>query len=98
MWKADQMFSTGFPGDFGIEHLHAEHALVRCPALVLTGAERDTWSELSDDELAERLAHLPDARHEVVTDAGHYVHIEQPDVVLAAIERFLAEVETESRR
>ena len=93
VWKADPLFSVGFPGDFGLEHLHAEHALVRCPALVLTGAEHDTWSELSAEELAERLTHLPDARHQVVPDAGHYVHVEQPDVVLAAIERFVAEVD-----
>jgi pimeloyl-ACP methyl ester carboxylesterase len=91
-WKADPMFSVGFPGDFGIDHLHAEHALVTGPVLVLTGGEKDTWSELSDEELADRLRHLPDVRHEVVADAGHYVHIEQPDVVLDAIERFVAEV------
>lgn len=94
LWKFDPMFRVGLPsGDFSLEHLHAEHAMVECPVLVLTGSEHDTWSDLSDEALADRLTKLADARHEVVSGAGHYVHIEQPDAVLTAIAEFIAEVE-----
>ena len=92
VWKSDPMFSVGFPDDFSVEHLHAEHAKVRCPMLAITGAELDTWSELSEEQLAERLAHIPDVRHHVVPGAGHYVHIERPDEVLRLLVGFLAEV------
>jgi pimeloyl-ACP methyl ester carboxylesterase len=93
VWKADPLFNVGLPGDFGLEYVHAEHELLRCPVLVLTGAEPDTWSELGPDETAERLAHIPDVRHRVIAGAGHYVHIEQPDAVVAAVDAFLAEVD-----
>ncbi|HUF33100.1 MAG TPA: alpha/beta hydrolase [Acidimicrobiales bacterium] len=92
VWKADPMFNIGLPGDFDLDQLNAEHEMVACPVLVLTGAEHDTWSEMSDDELAQRLAHLVDARHVVVEGAGHYVHVEQPDAVATAVAAFLAEV------
>lgn len=91
-WKADPMFNVGLPGDFDVDHLHAEHELVRCPVLVLTGGEDDTWSDMSAEEIEDRLGHLSDARHRVVEGAGHYVHIEQPEAVLAAIDAFLDEV------
>jgi pimeloyl-ACP methyl ester carboxylesterase len=93
VWKADPTFSVGFPGGFSLGHLLAEHALVQAPMLALTGAEVDTWSDLQPDALAERLSHIPDVRHEVVAGAGHYVHIEQPEVVLDAIARFMKEID-----
>lgn len=91
-WKADPVFGVGLPGDFFEEELLAEQEIVTSPMLVLTGAEHDTWSELTDDEAAARVARIPNARHQVVADAGHYVHIEQPDAVLAAVAAFLEEV------
>jgi pimeloyl-ACP methyl ester carboxylesterase len=95
VWKGDPLFSVRFPGEFTIDHLHAENEDVTVPVLVITGAEHDTWSELSADELQERLAHLRDARHVVIDGAGHYVHVEQPDAVLSAVASFLREVEVE---
>ena len=92
VWKSDPMFSVGFPDDFSAEHLHAELAAVRCPMLVITGGEHDTWSDLSEEDLAARLAHVSEAQHHVVPDAGHYVHIEKPDEVLGLIDAFIAEV------
>jgi pimeloyl-ACP methyl ester carboxylesterase len=89
VWKADPLFGVGFPAAFDLEALHAEHEVVRCPVLVLTGAEHDTWSEMTPDEVADRLAHLPDVRHHVVDGAGHYVHLERPDVVVAEVAAFL---------
>jgi len=96
-WKVDPIFTTGLPGAFSIDHLNAQHAYVTSPLLVLTGTEHDTWNDLSDDQLKERLAHLPHARHEVVEGAGHYVHVEQPERVLAAITEFLDEIEADAK-
>ena len=43
------------------------------------------WADLQ----AEHARLRPDARH-VSTDAGHYVHIDDPDLVVAEIMRMLA--------
>jgi pimeloyl-ACP methyl ester carboxylesterase len=92
VWKADPVFGVGLPAAFDLDALHAEHEAVQAPVLVLTGGEHDTWSEMTDEELAERLTHLPTARHHVVDGAGHYVHLERPDVVVTEIRAFLGEI------
>ncbi|HZU73806.1 MAG TPA: alpha/beta hydrolase [Acidimicrobiales bacterium] len=91
-WKTDPMFNVGLPDDFGPEYLEAENSMISCPLLVLTGSEPDTWSELTPEQVERRLAPLRTARHRVVAEAGHYVHIEQPESVLDAIAGFVAEV------
>ncbi|MDQ3106836.1 MAG: alpha/beta hydrolase [Actinomycetota bacterium] len=91
-WKADPLFNVGFPGDWDVEGMEAEHGLVECPLLVVTGAEPDTWSDLAPGELAIRLGHFRDARHVEIPGAGHYVHVEAPDAVLEAIASFVDEV------
>jgi pimeloyl-ACP methyl ester carboxylesterase len=92
VWKADPLFGVGFPAAFDLEALRAEHEVVRCPVLALTGAEHDTWSEMTPDELADRLGDLADVRHHVVEGAGHYVHLERPHAVVAEVAAFLAAV------
>lgn len=92
VWKSDPMFSVGMPEDWGPEYDAAELALLTRPLLVLTGAEADTWSEMSPADVDARVAGLLDARHHAVEGAGHYVHIEQPDTVLAAVAAFVTEV------
>ncbi|MEA3076074.1 MAG: hypothetical protein QOF60_982 [Actinomycetota bacterium] len=90
VWKSDPMFSAGLPGDFDLAYLYAEFEMVTSvPVLVLTGSEHDTWSEMTDDEVADRVSHLPTAVHRVIDGAGHYVHVEQPEAVLAAIAEFV---------
>jgi pimeloyl-ACP methyl ester carboxylesterase len=91
VWKADPMFGVGIPSEFNVAMLEAEMRHVRCPVLVLTGDQEDTWREHDDDELVERVGWLS-ARHAVVPGTGHYVHIEDPDATMAHIEAFLAEV------
>jgi pimeloyl-ACP methyl ester carboxylesterase len=92
VWKADPVFGVGLPAAFDLDALHAEHEVVTCPVLALTGAEHDTWSEMTPDEVDDRLTHLPTARHHVVDGAGHYVHLERPDAVVAEVAAFLDEV------
>lgn len=91
-WKSDPMFSTGAPDEFDIDHLLAEFDMLERPLLVLTGTEEDAWTGLPAADLEQRLSRLRGARHVVIEGAGHYVHVEQCDRVLAAIDEFIAEV------
>jgi pimeloyl-ACP methyl ester carboxylesterase len=91
-WKFDPMFTVGLGGPFGEAMLLAEYALVRCPVLVLSGTEPDTWNDLLPAERATRMAAIGDTRHHEVEHAGHYVHLEQPDAVLEHVRTFVAEV------
>lgn len=59
---------------------------VRCPVLLITG-ELDSAYHGAADYTERR---LPDARSLRVPGGGHHVHRSHPDVVNAAIERFLA--------
>jgi pimeloyl-ACP methyl ester carboxylesterase len=91
VWKADPLFGGGIPSEFNLAMLEAEMRHPRCPVLVLTGDQEDTWRELSDAEVCDRVGWLG-ARHHVVPGTGHYVHIEDPDTTMVHIEAFLAEV------
>ena len=66
---------------------HWLHRLTR-PTLVLWGAEDGVVTPGYGERLT---AALPNARFELVAEAGHYPQIEQPERVAAAIERFAAE-------
>jgi len=92
VWKSDPKFTVDLPSPFGYKQLLAGQRLVQCPVLVLTGDQPDTWTEVKDDELAKRVANMPNARHVLVPGTGHYVHIEDPDATMRAIETFLGDV------
>jgi pimeloyl-ACP methyl ester carboxylesterase len=55
------------------------------------GSEPDTWRDLTPEEEDERAGWL---RADLVRipGAGHYVHVEQPDIVVDEIARFVARV------
>lgn len=91
VWKSDPLFSVGFPGGFSVEHLQAELSAVTAPTLVLTGTEHDTWTDLTDDQIAERVGWIG-AEHRVIAGTGHYVHVEAPAETMAAIDDFLTGV------
>jgi pimeloyl-ACP methyl ester carboxylesterase len=91
VWKADPRFGSATPSDFDVDMLQAEMRAVRCPVLVLMGTEADTWRDLTPDEEDERAGWLR-ARLIRIPDAGHYVHLEQPEIVLDEVRGFLAEV------
>lgn len=61
---------------------------IQVPALVLCGAGDIATPPDSARALA---ASLPNARFELIQDAGHLTCVEQPDVVATAISHFLAE-------
>lgn len=90
-WKADPLFNVGFPDSFSVDVLVTQFRAVECPVLVLTGTEPDTWSNLDPVDIATRVEALR-AVHHSVADAGHYLHLEQPDLVDQRLAAFLAEV------
>ena len=92
VWKTDPKFHLGVPDGFSVDMILASFADVTVPLLALTSTEEDGWSELDDDEVERRIARFPDARWRRVPDAGHYVHVEQPDFVLDRIVEFLVEL------
>ena len=60
---------------------------IRVPVLLLAGADDEKYCAL-----ARRMAAvLPCARQEIVSGAGHAVHLEQPDAFDGAVRRFLEE-------
>jgi pimeloyl-ACP methyl ester carboxylesterase len=66
---------------------------VRCPVLVLQGAEDPDWAS-PRAEAEGVVAELPTGlgRLVMIEDAGHYPHVQRPDAVLAALRPFLAVV------
>ena len=62
-------------------------ACIACPVLIVRGAESRL---LTAAGAAEWVAGIPNASLVEIPDAGHNVHIECPDAVLAAIDAFLA--------
>jgi pimeloyl-ACP methyl ester carboxylesterase len=92
VWKWDPLFRTGVPDGFSLAKVLAQYRHVTAPTLVLVSSEEDAWTEVHDEEAERRVALLADGRLESVPDAGHYVHVEQPDFVLERISAFLDEI------
>ncbi len=92
VWKWDPAFRTGVPDGFSLELILAQYRHITASTLVLVSSEEDAWTEVHDDEAERRVAMLMDGRLISVPDAGHYVHVEQPDFVLDCIVGFLDEI------
>ncbi len=90
--KTDRVFDLGIPDGFSVDAVLAGYGDVTPPVLALMSSEDDAWTELDDEEVERRIASLPDARWRSVPNAGHYVHVENPDFVLAEIVSFLEEL------
>tara|TARA_Y100000310_G_scaffold322994_1_gene382789 strand:- start:1248 stop:1799 length:552 start_codon:yes stop_codon:yes gene_type:complete len=76
---------------------------IECPVLLLTGdhameywlQRRDELSgadDLHDREIERRRRIFKNARHVTITDAGHMVHYDQPNVLNREIRKFFAEL------
>jgi len=62
-------------------------ASIRCPTLVLAGAE----DQLTPPDIAREIANaIPDAKLVIVPDSGHLTTMEQPEAVNAALRKWLA--------
>jgi len=91
VWKYDRRRFQSMGGErHGEERRGLADGLssVRCPTLVVRGAESDVFH----DEDAERLAAgLPDGRWIKIPKAGHTVQGDNPKELVAALRLFLAE-------
>ncbi len=67
-------------------------AAVRCPTLLITGALDGKFCAINRSMATQ----LPNARLTVLADAGHTVHLEEPQAFTAAVDSFLQEVEASS--
>jgi pimeloyl-ACP methyl ester carboxylesterase len=65
----------------------------RGPALFI-GGDRSTYFRIERDR-EDILRWFPDARLEVIADAGHWLHADKPDELLAHLRSFLGELELE---
>jgi pimeloyl-ACP methyl ester carboxylesterase len=92
LWKTDPLFSLGVPDGFSIDMILESFADVTAPVLALMSSEEDAWTDVDDAEVERRIARFPDARWRSVPGAGHYVHVERPELVLAEIESFLRDL------
>lgn len=63
---------------------------VNCPVLLVAG-RHDQWSPVAQHE--DMLHLLPDARLEIVENAGHFAPLEQADTVAALIKAFFADTQ-----
>jgi esterase len=57
-------------------------------ALFLAGERSDYVGELEVEAIPQ---HFPNSSLQVIPEAGHWLHADQPDALIAAVERFLAD-------
>ena len=63
-------------------------ASISCPVMLMVG-EQDQWSPIAQHEDMLRL--LPNARLEIIADAGHFAPVEQPEKVARLLAEFLTQ-------
>ncbi|MCP4004363.1 MAG: alpha/beta hydrolase [bacterium] len=63
---------------------------ITCPVLLIVG-DKDPMGPKASSIIAAR---FPDAELVTVADCGHWVHVEEPEAVLDAIDRFLARLDS----
>jgi pimeloyl-ACP methyl ester carboxylesterase len=90
VWKSDPAMRVGGPSPFCEEALLIQYRRIRCPVSVLTGREADTWSDLSPPAIDRRMAAISGGGHRAIAGAGHYIHLERANEVLADIEAMVA--------
>ena len=83
-WKFDNYVYLHDAWDFGRDQVRALWSEIACPVLLISGAE--SWAARSGADL---LRDFRDARHEIVPNAGHWVHHDQLDIVSDLVRDFL---------
>jgi pimeloyl-ACP methyl ester carboxylesterase len=68
---------------------------ITAPVLWVEAAQTDVWrwfgeGALTREEINRRMAFLQNVRTEIIPDAGHMLHHDQPELLAQMIERFLA--------
>jgi pimeloyl-ACP methyl ester carboxylesterase len=83
-WKFDTYVYLHDAGDFAGDPGRTLWSEITCPVLLVSGAE--SWVAHSGSDL---LNGFREARHEIVPEAGHWVHHDQLDVVTGLLRDFL---------
>lgn len=86
-WKFDNYVHLGTPHDLGPEETRGLWGRIDCPVLLITGSESWHRRQVDDEDI---VANFKDARHEVMQDAGHWVHHDQLDRFVELVDDFLA--------
>jgi pimeloyl-ACP methyl ester carboxylesterase len=84
-WKFDNYVRLHDPWDFGGDQMRALWSEITCPVLLISGAE--SWAARPGVDLRRNFR---DARHEIVANAGHWVHHDQLDTVTGLVRAFLS--------
>ncbi len=85
-WKFDNYTHVMSPYDMNQEQTHELWARIHAPILLVSGSE--SWhARIAEDPVA----HFPNVRHELVGDAGHWVHHDQLDKFLGMTRDFFEE-------
>jgi pimeloyl-ACP methyl ester carboxylesterase len=85
IWKHDPLVSAFAPEDFALENARFLKAIVS-PTILFQGAK----SGMANPENDGRAAHLRDHRTVVIEDAGHWLHHDQFDIFISALQAFLS--------
>ena len=83
-WKFDNFTRAHSPYEFNMEDARDIWNQIRCPILIIWGAE--SWSRRMGEV---DLSPFHDCRSVVVPDAGHWVHHDQFEAVVREIEAFI---------
>jgi pimeloyl-ACP methyl ester carboxylesterase len=84
-WKFDHYQRARAPYRLSSDEYVALWSRIICPTLLMWGEE----SFLPDPQTAGLLAHFKQAELQKIAGAGHWLHHDRLDVVLASLQRFL---------
>jgi pimeloyl-ACP methyl ester carboxylesterase len=81
---------------FQVDEIMACWSKISAPVLWVEANDTDVWSWLGPKEQARieidrRIGFIPQVRTEMIMDAGHMLHHDQPELLAQLIEAFLAE-------
>jgi pimeloyl-ACP methyl ester carboxylesterase len=83
-WKFDNYVHLHNPFDFAGGQVRQFWSAITCPVLLISGAE--SWQSRSGGDPAQDFRN---ARHEIIPNAGHWVHHDQLDLVTNLVTSFL---------
>jgi len=92
--RADPKHKLPFPTTSRIDDVYAVWRRIECPVLWIVADDSHVPGWLSPqgdphEEVARRVAHVPTATLEYVSDASHMLHHDQPQAVARLVEDFL---------
>jgi pimeloyl-ACP methyl ester carboxylesterase len=84
-WKYDPCQRAQAPYRLSHDDYTTLWSRIACPVLLLSASE----SFIPDSAKAGRLRHFKQVEHQIVAGAGHWLHHDEPEEVLAALRSFL---------